>query len=360
MKLGFGLYRHQLDDDHFRFARQCGATDLVVHYVDYMNRLGGESATTDQPTGGLDGWGIAGDPEVIWSAEELIDLRRRVEKHELRLHAIENLDPAHWHDVLLAGPKREEQLENVKQIIRNMGRAGIPVLGYNFSIAGVFGRIRGPFARGGAESVGVRGIDQTPMKNGMVWNMVYNPDAPAGFVPSCSHEELWERLRVFLDAVIPVAEEAGVILAAHPDDPPLESVRSCPRLVYQPRLYQKIADLSASPANRFEYCLGTLAEMTEGDVYEATAEYAARDRIGYVHVRNVRGVVPDYVETFIDEGDLDIPRLLKILSGNGFSGVVIPDHTPLMTCPGGWHAGMAYAMGYLKRCLDEIRCGSKE
>lgn len=359
MKLGFGLYRHQLDDDHFRFARQCGATDLVVHYVDYQNKAGGqaggEAAATNQPTGGLDGWGRAGDPDSLWTAEELIDLRKRVEKHDLRLHAIENLDPAHWHDVLLAGPRREEQLENVKQIVRNMGRAGIQILGYNFSLAGVFGRITGPFARGGAESVGLAGgVAETPMKNGMVWNMIYDPAAPSGTVPSCTHDQLWERLRVFLEAIIPVAEEAGVTLAGHPDDPPLEWVRTYPRLVHQPRLYQKLADMSPSPANKFEYCLGTLAEMTEGNIYEATSSYAAQNRIGYVHVRNVRGKVPDYVETFIDEGDLDVPRLLRILHQHGFDGVLIPDHTPLMACPAGWHVGMAYAMGYLKRCLEEI------
>ena len=135
MKLGFGLYRHQLDDEHFRFARQCGATHLVVHYVDYFNQADADTPAVTQPTGGLNGWGRAGDPDKLWSAEELIALRERVEAAGLILHAIENLDPAHWHDVLLAGPKRAAQLENVKAIIRNMGCAGIPVLGYNFSLA---------------------------------------------------------------------------------------------------------------------------------------------------------------------------------------------------------------------------------
>ncbi len=355
MKLGFGLYRHQLDDEHFRFARQCGATHLVVHLVDYFNQAGEENPNTTQPTGGLKGWGRAGDPERLWTEEELISLRRRVEDAGLRLHAIENLDPAHWHDVLLAGPERERQLEKVKTIICRMGRAGIPVLGYNFSLAGVFGRVKGPFARGGAESVGLQGfVDQTPVDNGMVWNMRYDEDAPPGHIAPCTHEELWERVAYFLDAVLPAAEEAGVVLAAHPDDPPLEWVRSTPRLVYQPHHYRKLADLHPSPANRFEYCLGTLAEMTEGDIYEATETYASENRIAYVHFRNVRGKVPNYVETFIDEGDVAMPRLLEILHRHRFDGVLIPDHTPVMSCPGGWYAGMAFSMGYMKRCLDEL------
>ena len=359
MKLGFGLYKHQLDEPHFRFARQCGATHLVAHYVDYFNRGGEANPSSDQPTGGLAGWGRAGDPDRLWTAEELTALRERVEANGLTLYAIENLDPAHWHDVLLAGPKRDAQLENVKQIIRNMGEAGIPVLGYNFSLAGVFGREKGPFARGGAESVGVTGgVDQTPIPKGMVWNMTYDPEAATGTQPACTTEELWDRLRVFLEAVLPVAEEAGVTLAAHPDDPPLEEVRSTPRLVNRPWLYRDLLDLRPSPRTQLEYCLGTLAEMPEGDLYAATEEYAREDRIAYVHFRNVRGKVPDYAETFIDEGDIDMARILGILAKHDFGGVLIPDHTPVMTCPGGWYAGMAYAMGYMRRCLETVRDGA--
>jgi mannonate dehydratase len=88
------------------------------------------------------GWGRAGDPNKLWSYEELAALKEMINARGLELHAIENLDPAHWHDVLLDGPKKPQHLENVKTIIRNMGRAGIPVLGYNFSLPGVAARIR--------------------------------------------------------------------------------------------------------------------------------------------------------------------------------------------------------------------------
>ena len=86
--------------------------------------------------------------------------------------------------MLLDGPKRAQQLENVKTIIRRLGQAGIPILGYNFSIAGVCGRTTAPYARGGAMSVGMEGPLDTPMPNGMVWNMVYDPHAPKGTVPA--------------------------------------------------------------------------------------------------------------------------------------------------------------------------------
>ena len=92
-------------------------------------------------------------------------------------------------------------------------------------------------------------------------------------VPSATPEQLWQRLKDFLDAVLPVAEEAGVKLAAHPDDPPTPTLRRQPRLVYQPHLYQRLLDLHPSPSNALEFCLGSIAEMTEGDVYAATDDY---------------------------------------------------------------------------------------
>jgi mannonate dehydratase len=192
------------------------------------------------------------------------------------------------------------------------------------------------------------------MPRGMVWNMVYDPDAPAGAQPPVAPEELWRRLERFLNEVLPVAEEAGVKLALHPDDPPMPTVRGQPRLVYQPQLYQKVIDLNPSPANRLEFCVGTLAEMSEGNIYETVDRYSRQGRLGYVHLRNVTGKVPRYRETFIDDGDVDIMRVLQILHGNGFEGVVIPDHTPQMACGAPWHAGMAYAMGYIRAALRSL------
>ena len=353
MQLGLGLYRHLLTRENFQFARQAGATRIVAHLVDYF-KSGTKNPNDSQPTGTEQGWGLAGDPEKLWTVEELRDLRHAVEAEGLKLEAIENFDPAHWHDVLLDGPKRNQQLENVKTIIRNLGRAGIPIMGYNFSIAGVCGRTTGPYARGGAMSVGMEGPLNEPMPNGMVWNMVYDAHAPKGFAPPIPNDELWRRFENFLREVLPVAEEANVKLALHPDDPPLPTLRGQPRLVFQPRLYQKVIDLNPSPANTLEFCLGTLAEMTEGDIYEAVEQYSRQQRMAYVHFRNVTGKAPFYRETFIDDGDIDVLRVLRILQRNEFEGVLIPDHTPQMSCGAPWHAGMAYALGYLRGALEAI------
>lgn len=351
MKLGLGLYRHMLNRQHYDFARQCGCTHLVVHLVDYFNQ-GNQENKNDQPIGDGSGWGFAGDPEKIWTVEELVQLKKEINEAGLELEAIENFDPAHWHDILLDGPQKEAQIEKLKQIIRNVGEAGIPVFGYNFSLAGVSSRITGNFARGGARSVGMEGVDQRPIPNGMVWNMVYDNNAPAGFIPEITHEQLWERLTWFLNELVPVAEQAGVKLAAHPDDPPMPFVRNTPRLVYQPQLYQKLLDIKPSGSNMLEFCLGSIAEMTEGDVYEATEQYASD--IAYVHFRNVKGKVPHYKEVFVDEGDIDLIRILRILKEKKFDGVLIPDHTPQMSCDAPWYAGMAYTLGYMKAAMSLI------
>ena len=351
MKLGLGLYRHQLNPEHYQFAKQCGCTHIVAHLVDYF-RSSRSNQPGDQPVGDDAGWGLAGDPDKLWSFEQLHALRKEINAAGLELEAIENFDPAHWHDVLLDGPKKAAQLENLKTILRNVGRAGIPVFGYNFSIAGVAGRVKGKFARGDTEAVGMDGAFDNPMPNGMVWNMVYDRDAPPGTVPAATHEQLWRRLEDFLDALLPVAEEAGVTLAAHPDDPPLPTLRGQPRLVYQPRFYQKLLDLRPSPSNALEFCLGSLAEMTEGDIYDVVDTYSRQGKLAYVHFRNVRGKAPHYQETFIDEGDMDMLRVLSILKRNGYEGVLIPDHAPQMACAAPWHAGMAYALGYMKAALQ--------
>ena len=350
MKLGLGLYRHMLTPDNFRFAKQAGATHIVAHLVDYFH------TEPRIPTADHYGWGVSDNRGKLWTLEEMCDLKAAVNAEGLELAAIENFDPSHWYDILLDGPRRQEQIEDIKTIIRRMGQAGIPVMGYNFSVAGVWGHVQGPYARGGAESVGFLGPDgpeETLLPTGMVWNMIYDADIlDQGTVGTVTPEQLWSRLTYFLEELVPVAEEAGVRLAAHPDDPPMPTIRGTARLVYQPHYYQKLLDIQPSYYNSLEFCIGSLAEMTEGDIYEVIDQYSRQNAIGYVHFRNVQGKVPHYHEVFVDEGDVDMIKAMRILRNNGYDGVIIPDHTPQMTCAAPWHAGMAYALGYMKAVMS--------
>lgn len=354
MKLGLGLYRGMLDADHVRFAKQAGATHIVAHVPGHFAGSKARVLTAGHPGASF---GVSDPDDPIWTYEGLRDLKALINGEGLQLEALENFAPALWSDILLDGPQRTAQIERLKLLLRDMGRVGIPVMGYYFSLAGVWGRIEGPFARGGAVSVGYENAVQSPIPKGMVWNMIYDVDAfeAGGEEPAVSVDEVRRRLQGFLDELIPVAEEAGVRLALHPDDPPLRELRGTGRLVCHPDDWDTVYAMRPSPANAIELCLGTVGEMPGADIYDAVDRFSRDGRIGYIHFRNVKGKVPVYHEVFVDEGETDMIRILEILHKNRYDGVLIPDHTPLMATPGPWHAGIAYALGYMKAAMTLIQ-----
>lgn len=350
MKLGLGLHSKMISRDNFRFAKQAGCTHLVIHYVDRFK---------DVPLPGTDEtcFGMTRRQGRLWSEEELRDLKQMANDEGLELEGLENFDPSFWYDVLLDGPRKQEQMEGLKTIIRRMGKVGIPIMGYNFSIAGVWGRVEGPFARGGAVSAAYlesEGPPETPIPHGQVDNIVYDLNAPPGNIGTVSKQQIWQRVEEFLHELVPVAETCGVRLAAHADDPPVPVLRDTARLIHQPHHHEMLLDILPSKSNALELCLGTLREMSDGGFYQAIDQYSRRDSIAYIHLRNVKGKAPNYREVFIDEGDIDVLRVLRILRRNAFSGVLIPDHAPLMTCDAPWHAGMAHALGYIKALLQAV------
>lgn len=347
MKVGITLFGDKLNEDGARFARQLGASHVVVHLTNYGRGV--------DPSGYLAG--EVGPPpadcsgERLWTYEDMAAAVAMLRANGLEIAALENFSPAFWSDVLLDGPNKAAQMEGLKRLVRDAGRAGIPVIGYNFSIAGVWGWMRKPLARGGAVTAAfdMAAFDhEAPIPDGMVWNMRYRDARPDAGPVDVSEAELWQRLEWFLKELVPVAEEAGVRLAAHPDDPPAERLRGTARLVNTHAKYGRLVDLVQSPANALEFCIGSLQEMPGGDIYETTRRFARLGKIAYVHFRNVRGKVPNYHETFVDDGDIDMVEIVRILRDEGYDGVLIPDHFPEMTCPGPWHAGNAYAVGYMR------------
>lgn len=351
MNIGLGLYADSLTERNFQFARQAGATHIVAHLVNYF---GGQDPQISR--GDEDGWGTTGHTHA-WREEALQALVEQLHAHDLKLAAIENFDPAQWHDILLDGPKKHEQVEVIKESIRAAGRAGIPTIGYNFSIAGVWGWTRGPYARGGAMSVGFDARSEllnAPIPDGMVWNMRFRQQDGQKTVAQVSSQDLWSRLEWFLQQVLPTAETCGVTLALHPDDPPVEQLRGTARLVNQPEKYERLLNISRSSANQIELCLGSVQEMPAStmDVYQTLEKYVQDDRVGYIHFRNVKGKVPHYQEVFVDEGDIDMPRVVALLHDLNYKGVLVPDHTPALACDASWHAGMAYALGYMRALVQ--------
>lgn len=346
MRVGLTLAGANLSRENARFASQLGVKDIVVHLVPYHR-----NADASRYLAGAIGPDL-GDcsDEKLWSYEDFAGAAAMLAEFGISIAALENLSPNFWSDVLLDGPARQAQMEGLKRLIQEAGRAGIPVIGYNFSIAGVWGWQRQPLARGGAMTASFSrqpGHDE-PMPDGLLWNMRYRAGRPDAAPVAVSEAELWQRLERFLAEIVPVAEEAGVVLAAHPDDPPADSLRGTARLVNRPEKYDRLLAAAPSPANKLEFCIGSLAEMPGSDICATTRHYARRGAIAYVHFRNVRGQMPAYHESFVDDGDVDMAEIIRILHEESFDGVLVPDHVPELACPAPWHAGHAHAVGYIR------------
>lgn len=166
---------------------------------------------------------------------------------------------------------------------------------------------------------------------------------------------MWERITYFLTHLVSVAESAGVVLAAHPEDPPVPVLRQIARPLHSIEGLQRLIDLVPSHSNQLEFCQGTVAEMPGTDISQLIEHFARLRKIAYVHFRNVSATVPCFDEVFIDEGRIDMVEALRAYARAGFTGTIIPDHTPLVSSDAPWDAGMAYALGYIRGCLQAIQ-----
>jgi mannonate dehydratase len=303
-------------DERLAYAKQLGADDVVIQ----------------RPP-------VAGDG--FWSFKDLVLLRSRCEDAGLRLAAIGGGVPMDWIiKAMLGQPGRDEQIENYQESLRNVGRAGIPVLGFNWHPDLVWRTSRTAAERGGAK---VTAFDADLVK-----------DAPLTFDREYSEEEFWENFAYFLRAVGPVAEEAGVKMALHPSDPPVPAIGGVPRILRSFEAHKRVMELAPSPAVGLNFCVGTWAEMG-GDVYEAIRHFGSQGRIHLVHFRNVKGSVPRFRESFVNSGDMDMHRAMKLFKELGYEGVFTDDHVPKLIDDTDWgHRSHAYAMGYIQALLDVV------
>jgi len=131
-------------------------------------------------------------------------------------------------------------------------------------------------------------------------------------------------------------------------------MRRTGRILKNPSEYEKLIAINKNSKNKIEMCLGSIQEMEEDGLEKYLDLFSKQDRIGYIHFRNVIGKIPNYSEAFVDDGDINMINVIKILKKNHYNGVIIPDHTPGLNCSAPWHAGMAYAVGYIKGLINTI------
>ena len=276
--------------------------------------------------------------EKRYEYEDLLALRRLVESFGLRIEAIQNTPSSFINSIRLALPDRDECIENYQATIRNIGRAGIPILAYNWR--------PDPLYRTGTKP-GRGGADVT------VFDRALTADRPLTFGRTYSADEMWANYEYFTKAVMPVAVEAGVRLAVHPDDPPGAALGGVDRIFSSFEGFKRGAEIANSPAWAILFCMGCYSEIG-GNEYVQTAlrHFAERKQIGYVHFRDVQGTGDQFAECFIGEGQVDITGALRTLKDAGYDGCLIDDHVPHLAGDVGWAPrGRAYSTGYIMGLL---------
>jgi mannonate dehydratase len=280
------------------------------------------------------------------SFEELAAVQRRLARLGLRLAVIEGGPPID--KIVLGKPDRDAQIDRYVSAIRHMGRLGIRVLCYNFmpqvTSAAMVVRTSTRFAeRGGALTSQYRAVD------------FRSESVPHNEQPT-TDEQMWDNLEYFLRRIVPVAEQEEVLLAIHPDDPPQSPMCGLARILRSEKSFHRLLSIVDSPVNGLTFCQGCFAQM--GDDLEADIR-RFRERIHFVHFRDIRGGPEDFYESFPDNGASDMLHLVRVYKDIGYRGFVRIDHVPLLATEAGPYDGYGiqghtFAIGYLKGLMEAV------
>jgi mannonate dehydratase len=282
--------------------------------------------------------------------ENFVRLKQKVEAARLKVWNIGNSDVHNMQEVTLNLQGRDQKIEEYKNYLRNLAKAGIYYTTYAHMGNGIWSSAR-ETTRGGA-SARAFNMDNNPKGN---WGgKVFEGALTHG--RKYSKEELWENYTFFIKQVVPVAEESGIRIGIHPDDPPVPELGGVPRCIFGNfDGYVRALEIANSPNVGVCLCAGTWMEggkFMGKDVFEAARAFAKMDKLWKIHFRNVSAPIPHFVETFVDNGYTDMYKLMKTLYEVDFRGAVIADHVPGMV--GGAKTGWAYSIGYIKALLAAV------
>lgn len=272
--------------------------------------------------------------------------RYGVQVYRIANHAVHNVP-----EITLGLPGRDEKIEAFCDFIRDLGAAGIHYHTYAHMGNGIWstGHTAG---RGGVRA---RVLDITDAKG--IWNGAeFAGDLTHG--RAYSEEEIWDNFEYFIRRAAPVAEEAGVFIGIHPDDPPVYALGGVPRCVFGTFAgYQRALEIANSPNIGVCLCVGCWLEGGPAgmgnDVIAAIHHFGRQGKLFKVHFRNVTNPMPaPWQETFIDDGYQDMHLVMRALREVGFDGCIIPDHIPQML--GGSRPGLAYSIAYMRALVQAV------
>ena len=296
-------------------------------------------------------WVMTSLPPNEHTLENYLALNRRFAAQGLRIYRLANHACHNMEEVTLNLPGRDAKIEEYLRYIRLLGRAGIHYATYAHMGNGIWSSGAEP-VRAGAQSRALR-LDQSPVGswNGKTWR------EPLSHGRRYTEEELWDNYTYFIRQVVPVAEEAGVYIGIHPDDPPVYALGGIPRCIFGTfDGYQRALEIANSANIGVCLCVGCWLEGGPGmgrDVLEAIRFFAGRKQLFKIHLRNISAPLPaGFVETFLDDGYMNMARVVRTLHESAFNGAVISDHVPAMV--GGRWSAEALALGYMKGLIQAV------
>ncbi|MEO6005762.1 MAG: mannonate dehydratase [Opitutus sp.] len=288
-----------------------------------------------------------------WSVGGLTTLRQDVESYGISLDCVplplssRDITKAEYPEILLAkDPERERALDDLCEMIRNAGAAGIPMVKYNLTLLGVV-RTERVKSRGGASSA--------------AFEYALSDTRAPGTAGNVSEEIYWDRITYFLRKVVPVAEEAKVKLALHPQDPGLpagSSFHGVQAVLANPDGLKRFVDIQPSEFHGLNFCQGTISEMLTDpnrEIHDLIRWFGRRGKIFNVHFRNIRGGLLKFNETFPDDGDVDMPQALRTYREVGYAGMVMPDHVPSIEGDADHYRAFSFCFGYIQALLQVLR-----
>ena len=255
--------------------------------------------------------------------------------------------PVSMESVKLGTPERDAEIENLKWAIEALSKNGINMICYNF-MAGL----------------GWTRTSQSVRERGGALTSEFDLETATRQGPTefgeISEEKMWRNMEYFVKEIMPVADKFKMKMALHPDDPPLSPLRGIARIVISKKNYERIMAMAPSPYNGITYCQANFVLMKE-DVYGLAKEWCDRNKIFFVHYRDIEGDTRHFHETFHDNGPTDMVRMLEVYSQGGFVGPIRPDHAPSLSgeAPDGKSSGYnigakVMAFGYMKGIMHSL------